>query len=209
MRKDEYTTMMIRFVPNILTAARLVLALVILGMILYVPTYQKNETPVVYSRYLDWLFALFLIACLTDAIDGKIARKYNVASKLGRMLDPLVDKVLICGGFIALAIVGQPKLFDFSTTTLTIIQWGIAGIITLRELVMTIVRHIAESRGINFAATAAGKLKMVVQSFAIGTILVKMAHFPDAAWGNWFTLFVLTAAAVLTIVSAMPSMRRA
>jgi CDP-diacylglycerol---glycerol-3-phosphate 3-phosphatidyltransferase len=199
---------MIKFVPNILTVARFVLALVILGMLLYVPTYQRHETAAVVSRYIDWLFVLFLIACLTDAIDGKIARKYNVSSKFGRMLDPLVDKVLVCGGFIALAIIDQPRLFDFSARTLAIVQWGIAGIITLRELVMTIVRHIAESRGINFAATPAGKLKMFVQSFAIGTILIKMAHFSDAAWGNWFTLVVLIAAAVLTVVSAMPSMRR-
>ena len=199
---------MIKFVPNILTIARLVLAIVILGMLLYIPTYQKHETAAAVSAYIDWLFVLFLVACLTDAIDGKIARSYNVASKFGRMLDPLVDKVLVCGGFIALAVIGEPKLFNFSPLTLSIIQWGIAGIITLRELVMTIVRHIAESRGINFAATAAGKLKMFVQSFAIGTILVKMAHFADAAWGNWFTSIVLIAAAVLTVVSAMPSMRR-
>ena len=91
---------MIKFVPNILTMARLVLALVILGMLLYIPTYQKHETAAVVSCYIDWLFVLFLVACLTDAIDGKIARSYNVASKFGRMLDPLVDKVLVCGGFI-------------------------------------------------------------------------------------------------------------
>lgn len=200
---------MIKFVPNILTVARLVLSLVILGMILSLPADQTHNTATAVSRYTDWLFVLFLIACLTDAIDGKIARSYNVASKFGRMLDPLVDKVLVCGGFIALAVIGEPKLFDFSPLTLSIIHWGIAGIITLRELVMTIVRHIAESRGINFAATAAGKIKMFVQSFALGTILVKMAHFPDAAWANWLTLFLLAAAAVLTVISAMPSMRRA
>jgi CDP-diacylglycerol---glycerol-3-phosphate 3-phosphatidyltransferase len=199
---------MIKFVPNILTMARLVLALVILGIILYIPTYQTHESAAAVSCYIDWLFVLFIVACLTDAIDGKIARSYNVVSKFGRMLDPLVDKVLVCGGFISLAIIGEPKLFNFSPLTLIIIQWGIAGIITLRELVMTIVRHIAESRGINFAAVAAGKLKMFVQSFALGTILVKMAHFPDAAWGNWLTLILLIASAAITVVSAMPSVRR-
>jgi CDP-diacylglycerol--glycerol-3-phosphate 3-phosphatidyltransferase len=200
---------MIKFVPNILTLARLVLALIILGMLLYIPTYQKHETAAVVSVYIDWLFVLFLIAGLTDIIDGKIARKYNASSKFGRMLDPLVDKVLVCGGFIALAIIGEPKLFSFSVTTLAIIQWGTAGIITLREVVMTIVRHIAESRGINFAATAAGKIKMFVQSFALGTILVKMAHLNDAAWANWLTLIMLIASAAITVISAVPSVRKA
>jgi phosphatidylglycerophosphate synthase len=93
--------------------------------------------------------------------------------------------------------------------TLFIIQWVVAGIITLREFVMTIVRHIAESRGINFAATAAGKIKMFVQSFTIGTILIKMAHLNDAAWANWLTLIMLIASAAITIISAFPAVRRA
>jgi CDP-diacylglycerol---glycerol-3-phosphate 3-phosphatidyltransferase len=195
---------MIKFIPNILTLMRLILTVVFLVMILYIPA-----TPYKHSvLYIDAVFVLFVIAGLTDIVDGKIARMYNASSKFGRMLDPLVDKVLVCGGFICLAVIGQPRLFNFSTTMLAIIQWGIAGIITLREVVMTIVRHIAESRGINFAATPAGKLKMFVQSFAIGTILVKMAHFVEAAWGNWFTLIVLIAAVTITIISAMPSMRK-
>ena len=183
---------------------RLLLTAVFLVMLLYIPTTPGQHI----TLFIDSVFVLFVITALTDIVDGIIARTYNASSKFGRMLDPLVDKVLVCGGFICLAVIGQPKLFNFSPFTLSIIQWGVAGIITLREVVMTIVRHIAESRGINFAATAAGKLKMFVQSFTIGTILVKMAHFTDAAWANWLTLVLLAAAAVLTVISAVPSFRR-
>jgi CDP-diacylglycerol--glycerol-3-phosphate 3-phosphatidyltransferase len=193
---------MIRFVPNILTVARLVLSIVVLAMILYAPDAVHR------TKYLDVVFVLFVIAGLTDIIDGKIARKYNASTKFGRMLDPLVDKVLICGGFICFAVIGWPTLFSLSHATNEIIIWLVAGIITLREIIMTVVRHIAESRGINFAATPAGKLKMFVQSFAIGTILVKTAHVPETAWGNWFTAAVLAICAAITIISALPAVRR-
>ncbi|OHB53432.1 MAG: hypothetical protein A2Y07_00020 [Planctomycetes bacterium GWF2_50_10] len=198
---------MIRFVPNILTFIRLALSLVFLAMVLYYPAFESAE-PAKSARYLDWSFVLFIIAALTDIIDGKIARKYNASSKLGRMLDPLVDKVLICGAFICFAIIGQPRLFNLSGYPLLAIQWGVAGIITAREVVMTIIRQIAESRGINFAAKPAGKLKMFVQSFAVGTIIVKMAHFPEAAWANWFTFVILVFAAIITISSAISATRR-
>jgi CDP-diacylglycerol--glycerol-3-phosphate 3-phosphatidyltransferase len=197
---------MIRFVPNMLTIIRLLLTAVFLVMILYIPETQGRRGGVL---FIDAIFVLFLVAGLTDIVDGIIARTYNAASKFGRIMDPFVDKVLVCGGFICFAIIGEPKLFDFPPAALAIIQWAAAGIITLREAAMTIVRHIAESQGINFAATVAGKLKMFVQSVAIGTILLKMAHFSDAAWANWFTLIMLIAAAAITIVSAFPGVRRA
>jgi CDP-diacylglycerol--glycerol-3-phosphate 3-phosphatidyltransferase len=196
---------MIKLVPNILTIIRLLLTGVFLALILYIPETQNKRGG---TFFIDVVFVLFLVAALTDIVDGIIARTYNASSKFGRIMDPFADKVLVCGGFICLAIIGEPRLFNFSPAILAIIQWGIAGIITLRELGMTVVRHIAESRGINFAATAAGKIKMCVQSFAIGTILVRMAHFPEAAWGNWFALIVLAAAAAITVISAIPSVRR-
>ena len=77
-------------------------------MILNIPEEQGRRRII----YIDMVFVLFLVTALTDIVDGIIARKYNVVSKFGRMLDPLVDKVLICGGFICLAIIGEPKLFN-------------------------------------------------------------------------------------------------
>ena len=103
------------------------------------------------------------------------------------MLDPLVDKILVCGAFICFAIIGQPTLFGFGPDTLAVIQWSVAGILIAREAYVTVLRHIAEAKGINFAATASGKIKMFIQIFAIGTVIIKMAHVRTAMWGYWFT----------------------
>lgn len=196
---------MIKLVPNILTFMRLLLTLFFLVLIFCIPKQVRQNC----SLFMDSLFVLFVVTALTDIVDGIIARRYNASSKFGRMLDPLVDKVLICGAFICFAIIGEPQLFDLSQISHAILLWTVAGIITLREIVITIIRHIAEGRGINFAATASGKIKMLVQSFAIGTIIIKIGHFPNAVSAHWFTLVVLIAAAAITIISAMQAVRRA
>ncbi len=191
---------MLKQIPNILTLGRVVLTVIFIVMILYLPgVADENKT-----RYLDIAFILFVIAGITDMIDGTVARALHVTSKFGRMMDPAADKILVCGAFISFAIIGQPApLFDLSQQSLTIIQWVVAGIITLREVAITVIRQIAESKGINFAATWAGKIKMFVQSFAIGTIIIKAAHVPTANWAHWFTAVTLTLTVIVTIMSVL------
>lgn len=201
-RNEDKIIAMLRLIPNILTFGRLVLTVVLLVMMLYSPKVENK------SFFLDIAFVLFVVTGLTDIVDGKIARMYNAASKLGRIMDPLVDKVLVCGMFLCLAIIGEPRLFSFSKGTLLIIHWSVFGIITAREIFVTVLRQIAEARGVNFAATASGKLKMFLQSFAIGTVIVKMAHVQTAAWGNWFTTVVFSAMLVSTVVSGIRATRR-
>ena len=193
---------MLRLIPNILTFARLVLTVVVLSMILYSPQLQNKPL------FLDITFVLFVIAGLTDIVDGIVARKLNVASRFGRMVDPLVDKVLVCGAFICFAIIREPKLFDLSPSKLAVIQWSVVGVLILRELYVTVLRHIAEARGINFAATISGKIKMFVQTFAIGTVIIKMAHVQTATWGYWFTTVTFTIMLIVTIVSGLLATRR-
>ncbi len=193
---------MLRLIPNILTFGRLVLTIVFLVMILCSP-YVANK-----PFFLDIAFVLFVVAGLTDIIDGIAARKFNVTSKFGRMMDPLVDKILVCGAFICFAIIGEPKLFNLSDATLKIILWSVAGILILREVYVTILRHIAEARGINFAATASGKVKMFLQSFAIGTVMIKTAHVQTATWGYWFTAVVFALMLTVTVVSGLTATRR-
>jgi len=125
-----------------------------------------------------------------------------------RMMDPLADKALVCGAFICFAIINQPKLFDLSPLTLSAIQWSVAAVLVLREVYVTILRHIAEARGINFAATFSGKIKMFLQSFAIGTIVIKMAHVPAATWGHWFTVVALLIMVVVTFMSGIRATQR-
>jgi CDP-diacylglycerol--glycerol-3-phosphate 3-phosphatidyltransferase len=198
---------MLKFIPNILTFGRLVLTIVFLAMILLAPPYYaKGEVP--FPGFLDVAFILFVIAGLTDIVDGYAARRLNVASKFGRMVDPLADKILVCGAFICFALIGQPKLFNLSPGVLTAIHWLVAAVLIAREAYVTILRHIAEARGVNFAATISGKIKMFLQSFAIGTVVIKMAHVQTAKWGNWFTLVVFLLMLTVTVISGVRATKR-
>ncbi len=198
---------MVKLIPNILTFARLALTIVVLIMILLAPPYYANgEVP--FPGFLDIAFILFVIAGLTDIIDGTIARKLNVTSKFGRMMDPLADKILICGAFICFAIIGEPELFGFSRGVLSAIHWSVVGILVLREAYVTVLRHLAEAHGVNFAATISGKIKMFLQSFAIGTVLIKMAHARTATWGYWFTTVTFAVMLTVTIISGLMATQR-
>jgi len=198
---------MLKWIPNILTLGRLVLTIVFLVMVLLAPPYYADgEVP--FPGFLDIAFIIFVIAGLTDMVDGVAARRLNVASKFGRMMDPLADKILVCGAFICFAIIGRPKLFSLSPVILTIIHWSVAAILIAREAYVTTLRHIAEARGVNFAATVSGKLKMFLQSFAIGTVVIKMAHIQTATWGYWFTTIAYSIMVAATVISGLLATRR-
>ncbi len=193
---------MVKQIPNILTLGRCVLTAVFLTMILC--SRSVKDKPF----FLDVAFVLFVIAGLTDMVDGAIARKLGVASKFGRLMDPLADKILVCGAFICFAVIGEPKLFDLSAHTLRLIHWGVAGIVILREVYVTVLRHLAEAKGVNFAATFSGKIKMFLQSFAIGTVLIKNAHIQTAVWGYWFTSVTYLIMLTITIISGIRATQR-
>ena len=132
---------MIRHIPNALTVGRLVLALIFLGMILYAPTLEQDKP----AAFLMGAFVLFVVAGLTDIVDGHIARKFNVTSQFGRTVDPLADKILVCGAFFCFAVVAQPRLtnFGWSDATLHLIRWGTAVVLFAREIIVQTLRHIA------------------------------------------------------------------
>jgi CDP-diacylglycerol--glycerol-3-phosphate 3-phosphatidyltransferase len=198
---------MLRWIPNILTFGRLVLTIVFLVMILMAPRYYADgEIP--FPGFLDVAFILFVVAGLTDIADGIAARRLHVTSKFGRMVDPLADKILVCGAFICFAVIGRPKLFDLSPGTLTAIHWSVVGVLIAREAYVTILRHVAEARGVNFAATKSGKIKMFLQSFAIGTVIIKMAHVQTATWGYWFTTVTFILMLAVTIISGIRATQR-
>ncbi|MFB0555595.1 MAG: CDP-alcohol phosphatidyltransferase family protein [Phycisphaerae bacterium] len=193
---------MVKFIPNILTFMRFALTFVFLGMILYSP-YATNK-----PFFLDIAFVLFVIAELTDIVDGKIARKFKVGSKLGRMTDPLADKILVCGAFVCFAIIGEPRLFGFSRGALAAIHWIVASILIIREAYVTVIRHITEAQGFVFPAVATGKVKGVLQAFAIGTVIIKIAHVQTATWGYWFTTVTFVLMLAFTVISGFAATRR-
>ncbi|MGD0078727.1 MAG: CDP-alcohol phosphatidyltransferase family protein [Sedimentisphaerales bacterium] len=194
---------MVRLIPNILTFGRLILTVLFLAILLYSP-YAADRTMLI-----DVAFAIFVIAGLTDIIDGPIARKLKIETKFGRMLDPFVDKILVCGAFVCFAVIGQPEfLFNLSDTAMHIIRWSVAAILVIREGCVTVIRHIAEAKGIDFRAVASGKIKMLIQSFAVGTVLVKAAHVQTATWGHWFTAITFAIMLAVTVISGLTATRR-
>jgi CDP-diacylglycerol--glycerol-3-phosphate 3-phosphatidyltransferase len=205
MTEQTHNKRIMKHVPNALTVGRLVLTLVFLGIILYAPTTGQHKP----ANLLLGGFILFVVTGLTDIVDGYLARKYQVTSKFGRTMDPLADKFLVCGAFFCFAWVDQPRLacFNFSELTLNIIHWGTAIIILAREVIVQTVRYIAESRGVQFGAIWSGKLKMFLQSFGIGTVLIGWAYV-SAPWGDWFTLVTYILMVVATVLSGVQSLTR-
>jgi CDP-diacylglycerol--glycerol-3-phosphate 3-phosphatidyltransferase len=134
--------------PNQLTAGRLVL-----GIILFVL--------IDYELWL-WCIAIFALAAFSDWLDGYIARKQGLTSTLGRNLDPLVDKVVICGAYIYL-LKHQAGLES----------WMIV-VVVARELIITGLRSFLENQGANFGAEWLGKIKMGLQCAALFAIFLAM-----------------------------------
>jgi len=127
--------------PNMLTAARLGLAVVLFALI----TFESW-----------WLsLVVFIVAAITDWLDGYVARRQGLTSAFGRNFDPLVDKVLICGAFIFLL----PKPAGLEPWMVTLV--------VARELVITGLRSFFESQSASFGADWLGKLKMVLQCAAL------------------------------------------
>ncbi len=195
---------LVRLIPNALTFARLILTLAFLAMILYAPHTGRDKP----ATLLMIAFTLFVVAGVTDMVDGPIARAFGVTSKFGRIVDPLADKILVVGAFLCFAIVKQPTFLNiFSPITAAAIQWTTAGVILVREVFVTILRHVAEARGVSFAATVSGKVKMFIQAFGIGTVMVKWA-FVSRTWGDWFTVVTFAIVLLVTVVSGVKSLRR-
>ena len=187
----------IRHIPNALTVGRLVMTVVIMALIIHAPTVGEKPADLLLGA-----FILFVITGLTDIVDGYLARKFEVTSKFGRTVDPLADKFLVCGAFFCFAWVNQPKMacFGFSEMTLDIIRWGTVIVIFAREIIVQTLRHIAEARGVQFGAIWSGKLKMFLQSFGIGTVIIGWAYV-SRPWGDWFTIITYTLMIVITIFS--------
>jgi CDP-diacylglycerol--glycerol-3-phosphate 3-phosphatidyltransferase len=140
-------------VPNLLSLARLVLAVVFFVAV-------ERGWPVA-------AFWLFVVAASTDWVDGWYARRFDQVSRLGRIFDPLVDKVIVCGAVVLLAAAGT-----------AIAPW-MAVVVIVRELMVTAIRAEMEKAGRDFSAAFSGKLKMVLQCVAIGLVLA------GRAWPEW------------------------
>lgn len=132
-----------------------------------------------------WLaLAVFVIASLTDLLDGRIARKYNLVTDFGKFMDPLADKLLVCSALICFVDLGYLP------------SWMVIVIIS-REFIISGFRLIAADNGIVIAASYWGKFKTTFQMLMIVLLIAQLPF----AWMRVVEQLVIAAALVLTVVS--------
>ncbi len=177
--------------PNLLTFARLVLAVVIFVLI-----------PL--EAWL-WCVVVYALAAITDILDGPIARAWGLASALGRNLDPIVDKVLVCGTYVFVLPLGYQEGW--------LAPWMVT-IVVARELIITSLRSFMENQGAKFGADRLGKIKMVLQSAALIAIFVELYIRPPAGepvpeWRRWVCDGLIYSMLIATALSGMQYLWRA
>ena len=135
------------------------------------------------SAYVDYIaLAVFIIASLTDLVDGKIARKYNLVTNFGKFMDPLADKLLVCAALIALVEMGR------------IPSWVVIIIIS-REFIISGFRLVASDNGVVIAASYWGKFKTTFQMIMVCLMIANLEAL------SVITTVVMWIALILTIVS--------
>lgn len=168
-----------KHVPNLLTIARLVLSFVFFGLLAWLPPGGGFEQS---TLYLNVATVIYVIAASTDWLDGHLARKWNVVTTFGRVVDPFVDKILVLGAFIYFA---GPRFTEAASgqplASLTGVTPTIVVILLSREFLVTTLRSVFEGAGKSFGADWSGKLKMVFQCVTIGVILVYVNYRPILA----------------------------
>ncbi len=181
-------------VPNALSALRFLLAVVVFTLL----PWQRYETTLA-------ALVIFAIAVGTDWIDGYWARRFNQVTKLGRVLDPFVDKIIICGTYILLAAEQLAAGQWFGITS-----W-MAVVVVGREILVTALRSAIEQSGGDFSAKWSGKWKMVFQSAAAAAGMLCLMHHQHEttaaesipAWLFWAQVVSAYLAVITTVYSGI------
>ena len=181
--------------PNNLTKLRIVLSIIILGIMLFpfdminfsFPKYLVNDNLIIDSK-LVICAVLFVIASITDFLDGKIARKYNLISDYGKVMDSIADKILVNGVLIVLS--GQGYISPV-----------IPVIIILRDTIINSIKMTAGNNGEVVAAIKTGKFKTAF--LMIGITLKLIGNFPMGLFNIALDDFCLITATVLSIISGI------
>lgn len=165
--------------PNSITLLRILLVPVFMTLLFTSPEKSSLER---------WFaVAIFVLAISTDGIDGAIARKRNLVTNLGKLLDPIADKALIGGALVALSLLGE-------------LSWYITGVILFREFSITIYRLVVAKRRV-LAASVGGKFKTVMQAIAIGFLLSPLDYY--LPWLIPVEMVLIYLALIITLVTAL------
>ncbi len=156
--------------PNILSSGRLVLTLLMFVALAAaagdLPILRERLMPDTTAMLLRWGFWAFVVAAITDYFDGWLARKLDAVTIWGAILDPIGDKVLVCGAVLGLLALGSQP-----TVVLP------AALILFREFTVSALREVGAGKGIKLPVTALAKWKTTLQLIALGAELLV------AAWG--------------------------
>jgi len=169
-----------RQLPNAITIVRILFAPVFLWLLL---VDGGADGPL---RW--WAAALFIFAIATDGIDGWIARRYDIVTDLGKLLDPIADKVLTGFAFVGLSILGE-------------LPWWITIVVLIREVGITVHRLVVASSHV-VAAAWMGKLKTVAQAVALALALLPLWTLVGD-WIFWVNGVTMTIAVALTVASGV------
>ena len=161
--------------PNKLTILRVIMVPFFVVFLLLAPEHM----------HFNWIaLVIFAVASLTDMLDGKIARKYNLITNFGKFMDPLADKLLGCAALICLVATGQ------------LAAWMVIVIIS-REFIISGFRLIAADNGIVIAASYWGKFKT---AFQMVTVIVLILNIPGEVFAVIGTVLIYISL-VLTVIS--------
>ena len=134
---------------------------------------------------------LFALAAATDKVDGWLARRWDQVTDLGKLLDPIADKLLMMTALVVLSALGE-------------LPWWITGLIVVRELGITVLRFFL-LRYVVLPASRGGKVKTVLQSVAIGLFLLPLAQLPAVV--GWCAWAVMVAALIVTVITGLDYLR--
>lgn len=178
--------------PNQITIGRLLLAIVFFVCL------EQYDAKAPNAWLMDLSAILFIIAALTDIVDGYLARKHNQVTSFGRVIDPFVDKILVLGAYIFLAGEG---FIDADGRKVTDVAMWMVVLILGRELLVTSLRGVTEAAGTSFGANIHGKAKMFLQSVTVGWILFTVAHPQSLAFAAKLRLPLIYLMVIITVLS--------
>jgi CDP-diacylglycerol--glycerol-3-phosphate 3-phosphatidyltransferase len=148
-------------IPNILTSGRIVLCLVMcLAFVFLAAAAHGQLGPYTTALMAQVAVGAFVIAAVTDFFDGYLARKWNVVSTFGAIMDPIADKVLVCGAILGLLVMPWPGLLVPS------------GVILFREFAVSAMREVLAPKGIKLPVTFLAKTKTTLQLVALAALMI-------------------------------------
>lgn len=167
---------------NGLTVLRLFAVPVVLGLLLVGPDPSPTRR---------WIaLAVFLVAAATDRLDGMMARRSGTVTRFGIVADPIADKALLGGAFIAMAVLGE-------------LAWWVVVVVIFREVLVTVVRFLVMRRGL-MPATRGGKLKTVLQVVAAAVVIAPLPEVLGPA-----VLIIVVIMVVVTVITGVDIVVRA